>query len=139
LTDHTVDVQPPPVFQYLPFGKRNHQLSLPFRLSLHVVGNPTWLMQLFPRTTRRENRCPLTALAHFYTSDCHENLWAYRFRRSEQDAGNSKKNGSAVRPQLTKYTSILPLCGMLVECHWQNQGESEIWFTLNAFRDQSKA
>lgn len=82
------------VLQYSPyFDQPNPWLSCPFRLSLHVVGKPTRLIGLIPRTARRENRCPLTPLAHFYTSDRHENWWVYRFEVAEQDAGDSKSNG----------------------------------------------
>ena len=62
-----------------------------------------WLVRLFPRTMRRENRCPLTHLAHFYTSDRHENWWVYRFEVAEHDAGDSKSNRSLVLPQFAKY------------------------------------
>ena len=104
-----VDVQPPTVLQYSPyFDQPNPWLSCPFRLSLHVVGNPTRLMGLIPRTARRENRCPLTPLAHFYTSDRHENWWVYRFKVAEHDAGDSKSNGSLVLPQFAKYGPIPP-------------------------------
>ena len=66
------------------------------------------MITLFPRTARRENRCPLTPLAHFYTSDRHENWWVYRFKVAEHDAGDSKSNGSLVLPQFAKYGPIPP-------------------------------